>query len=127
MKNALALLQEPLAETLHPQLVEEHHLMSLDEAIRNIHFPKNHELLRKAQYRLKFEELFYVQLNICLLYTSCHTCCEIKFGREHPVEIEVCIQIGDVYKRQEYMFGRSFLVRPVTDSLYTWQDKKQNG
>lgn len=27
----------------------------------------------------------------------------------------------------EYMFGRSFLVRPVTDSLYTWQDKKQNG
>ena len=32
MKNALALLQEPLAETLPPQLVEEHHLMSLDEA-----------------------------------------------------------------------------------------------
>ena len=48
MKNALALLQEPLAETLPPQLVEEHHLMSLDEAIRNIHFPKNPELLRKA-------------------------------------------------------------------------------
>lgn len=27
----------------------------------------------------------------------------------------------------EYMFGRNFLVRPVTDSLYTWQDDKQNG
>ena len=64
MKNALALLQEPLAETLPPQLVEEHHLMSLDEAIRNIHLPQESELLRKAQYRLKFEELFYVQLNI---------------------------------------------------------------
>lgn len=64
MKNALALLQEPLAETLPSWLVEEHHLMSLDEAIRNIHFPKNPDLLRKAQYRLKFEELFYVQLNI---------------------------------------------------------------
>lgn len=64
MKNALALLQEPLAETLPPRLVEEHRLMSLDEAIRNIHFPKNPEQLRKAQYRLKFEELFYVQLNI---------------------------------------------------------------
>ena len=38
--------------------------MSLDDAIRNIHFPQNPELLRKAQYRLKFEELFYVQLNI---------------------------------------------------------------
>ena len=34
MKNALALLQEPLAETLPPQLVEEHHLMSFDEAPR---------------------------------------------------------------------------------------------
>lgn len=64
MKNALALLQEPLAETLSPQIIEEHHLMSLDDAIRNIHFPQNPELLRKAQYRLKFEELFYVQLNI---------------------------------------------------------------
>lgn len=64
MKNALALLQEPLAETLPPWLVEEHHLMPLDEAIRNIHFPKTPDLLRKAQYRLKFEELFYVQLNI---------------------------------------------------------------
>lgn len=64
MKNALALLQEPLAETLSPQIVEKHHLMPLDEAIRNIHFPRNPELLRKAQYRLKFEELFYVQLNI---------------------------------------------------------------
>lgn len=64
MKNALSLLQEPLAETLSPQIVEEHHLMSLDEAIRNIHFPRNPDLLRKAQYRLKFEELFYVQLNI---------------------------------------------------------------
>lgn len=27
----------------------------------------------------------------------------------------------------EYMFGHSFLVRPVTDSLYTWQDSKRNG
>lgn len=64
MKNALALLQEPLVETLSPQIIEAHHLMSLDDAIRNIHFPQTPELLRKAQYRLKFEELFYVQLNI---------------------------------------------------------------
>lgn len=64
MKNALALLQSPLVETLSQRIIEEHHLMSLDDAIRNIHFPKNPELLRKAQYRLKFEELFYVQLNI---------------------------------------------------------------
>ena len=69
MNNAFALLQGPLLETLSPQVVEENHLMSLDEALRNIHFPQNPEKLRRAQYRLKFEELFYVQLNI-LRYTK---------------------------------------------------------
>ena len=64
MKNAFALLQEPISETLTDKVINEHHLMPLDEAIRNVHFPQNPELLRKAQYRLKFEELFYVQLNI---------------------------------------------------------------
>ena len=57
-------IQEPLPETLSPALVAEHHLMPLTEALINIHFPGNADLLRKAQYRLKFEELFYVQLNI---------------------------------------------------------------
>ena len=69
MNNAFALLQGPLLETLSPKVVEESHLMPLDEAIRNIHFPQNPEKLRRAQYRLKFEELFYVQLNI-LRYTK---------------------------------------------------------
>ena len=64
MANAFVLLQEPFVETLSASVVEEHHLMSLDEALRNIHFPKNPDFLRRAQYRLKFEELFYVQLNI---------------------------------------------------------------
>ncbi len=69
MGNAFALLQGPLFETLSPKVVEENHLMPLDEAIRTIHFPQNPEKLRRAQYRLKFEELFYVQLNI-LRYTK---------------------------------------------------------
>lgn len=64
VKNAFALLQFPLPETIAPKIIEKHHLMLLDEAIRQIHFPQNPELLRKAQYRLKFEELFYIQLNI---------------------------------------------------------------
>ena len=69
MANAFALLQGEMPETLSPRIVEEHHLMSLDEALRNIHFPQNPDCLRKAQYRLKFEELFYIQLNI-LRYTK---------------------------------------------------------
>ena len=69
MNNAFALLQGTFSETLSQKVVEEHHLMSLDEALRNVHFPQNPEKLRNAQYRLKFEELFYVQLNI-LRYTK---------------------------------------------------------
>ena len=69
MKNAFALLQDTVPETLSSRLVEKHHLMSLKEALQNIHFPQNPEKLRRAQYRLKFEELFYVQLNI-LRYTK---------------------------------------------------------
>ena len=64
MATVIAQIQEPLSETLSPKLIADHHLMSLTDALRNIHFPSNPELLRKAQYRLKFEELFYVQLNI---------------------------------------------------------------
>lgn len=64
-----AIKNDVIPETLSPILVSQHHLMSLTDALYNIHFPKNPELLRKAQYRLKFEELFYIQLNI-LRYTK---------------------------------------------------------
>ena len=64
MSAVVQQLRESLPETLSPAILTEHHLMPLTEALMNIHFPANPELLRKAQYRLKFEELFYVQLNI---------------------------------------------------------------
>ena len=70
MKNLFGALQKDIIEeTLSPQLVSQHRLMSLTDALYNIHFPQNPDSLRKAQYRLKFEELFYVQLNI-LRYTK---------------------------------------------------------
>ena len=63
--NLFALLDRmPIAETLPAPFVQEHHLMPLPEALHAIHFPKEPEQLRRAQYRLKFEELFYVQLSI---------------------------------------------------------------
>lgn len=64
VEAAFLQIQSPLPETLSPTILSKHHLMSLADALQNIHFPKNPELLRKAQTRLKFEELFYVQLNI---------------------------------------------------------------
>ena len=59
-----AIKEDTIDETLSPSLIQTHHLMPLGEALYNVHFPRNAEMLRKAQYRLKFEELFYIQLNI---------------------------------------------------------------
>jgi ATP-dependent DNA helicase RecG len=47
--------------------------MSLDEAIRNMHYPENNDKLKHATYRLKFEELFYIQLNILLQKNRRHS------------------------------------------------------
>ncbi|HMB99587.1 MAG TPA: ATP-dependent DNA helicase RecG [Flavobacteriaceae bacterium] len=53
-------------ETLSSNLLSELKLISKSEALFNIHFPKSQELLVKAQYRLKFEELFYIQLQLII-------------------------------------------------------------
>lgn len=62
--NLFKILKNPLPETLPDYIIAKYGLMSYDEAVRNIHYPASAELLRRAQLRLKFEELFYVQLNI---------------------------------------------------------------
>jgi ATP-dependent DNA helicase RecG len=51
-------------ETLSPTILEELRLISKTEAMFNIHFPKDLKLLSRAQFRLKFEELFYIQLQL---------------------------------------------------------------
>src|SRR5690606_3730391 len=51
-------------ETLSDGIMEELKLLPRSEALLNIHFPKNQELLARAQFRLKFEELFYIQLQL---------------------------------------------------------------
>ncbi len=53
-----------IVETLPPELIRSQNLMPLEEALRTIHFPKNDEELRRAQFRLKFEELLGIQLHI---------------------------------------------------------------
>lgn len=53
-------------ETLPEYVLKNEKLLSKADALFNIHFPKNQELLAKAQFRLKFEELFYVQLQLIL-------------------------------------------------------------
>ena len=53
-----------LPETLPAWILEERALAPLTESMQQIHFPESAEKLRAAQHRLKFEELFYIQLNI---------------------------------------------------------------
>ena len=63
-KTLLSKLTTPMEETLPPFITERLHLISRDEALRKIHYPRTAEDTQRARLRLKFEELFYVQLNI---------------------------------------------------------------
>lgn len=53
-----------ITETLPVDLIRRANLLSYHDSLLNIHFPQGHELLRKAQFRLKFEELFSIQLDL---------------------------------------------------------------
>jgi len=53
-----------IPDTLPAYLLKKFALMNLTESLINVHFPKNADVLKKARQRLKFEELFYIQLNI---------------------------------------------------------------
>lgn len=70
-KTLVTKLPETLPETLPPYITGPLHLISRLEALRQIHYPHNTREMQQARYRLKFEELFYVQLNI-LRYASDH-------------------------------------------------------
>ncbi|MBP1675947.1 MAG: ATP-dependent helicase RecG [Bacteroidetes bacterium] len=60
----LQTLKNGVPETLPAILLKRYALMNLTESLINVHFPKNAHALNKARQRLKFEELFYIQLSI---------------------------------------------------------------
>ncbi len=64
VNNLMALIVEPLPETLPDWLREKEHLMPLTDALKVLHNPRTPLELRLAQLRVKFEELFYIQLNL---------------------------------------------------------------
>ncbi len=74
-------------ETLSPLLLNELKLISKAEAVFNIHFPKSAELLAKAQFRLKFEELFFIQLQLILKNIS----------RKHKIKGFPFDQVGELF------------------------------
>jgi len=64
MQQVFLETQAKFAETLPLYLIDELKLIPKNAALFNIHFPKSAELLAKAQFRLKFEELFFIQLQL---------------------------------------------------------------
>ena len=100
--NMFKLLKEPFEETLPSYIIEEYRLISYDEAIRNIHYPSSPDMLRKAQLRLKFEELFYVQMNI-LRYAK------TRQNNTHGLMFGV---VGDSFNT----FYRDYLPFPLTNA-----------
>ena len=64
MQNLFVQIDGKIEESLSEGFIHQYGLMSKKEALLNIHFPKSQENLAKAQYRLKFEELFFIQLQL---------------------------------------------------------------
>jgi len=56
-----------ITETLPSFVLDKFHLLDLAKSLKEIHFPENSRILQKATFRLKFEELFYIQMKILLL------------------------------------------------------------
>lgn len=65
--SLLSVIEGKIHETLPPNLILKLKLMALPAALRQVHFPENPNLLKNALFRLKFEELFYIQLRILSL------------------------------------------------------------
>ena len=63
-QNVFLSFQGKIPETLPAFIIQKYKLLQLHESLKVIHFPPNTQILEKAQFRLKFEELFYIQLNI---------------------------------------------------------------
>lgn len=66
-KTLIEQLKGKIPETLSQKLVAQYKMISLESALHNIHLPQNPDLLNKAQFRIKFEELFFLQLKLIKL------------------------------------------------------------
>ncbi|MBR1462189.1 MAG: ATP-dependent DNA helicase RecG [Prevotella sp.] len=101
-KNMLERMTEQLPETLPPFIVNRLRLVSRDTAFRHIHYPKTSDEMSHARLRLKFEELFYVQLNI------------VRYAADHRRKYR-----GYVFRHVGYTFNTfysHYLPFPLTEA-----------
>ncbi len=64
ISSLLSICQGSLKETLPAYIIEEKKLLPFQQSVQNIHFPNDLKILSRAQFRFKFEELFYLQLSL---------------------------------------------------------------
>ena len=103
-KLTRALLEKlpPLPETIPDFITAPLHLMERDKALRTIHYPQNAKELEQARVRLKFEELFFVQLNI------------VRYASDHRRKYRGYIfsQVGEAFNT----FYHNYLPFPLTEA-----------
>lgn len=101
MRELLLLAKEKIRETLPAKILQDRNLLSKGESVLMIHFPANTEVLVKAQQRLKFEELFYIQLRLL----------KMKLVRQHKFK-------GLVFQDTSLLttFYNTHLPFPLTDA-----------
>ena len=83
----IQLSEQNIQETLTKTVIQDFNLLSKLEALKQVHFPDSKELVDKARFRLKFEELFYVQLKLL----------RSNIVRHQSVEGFVFGKVGDVF------------------------------
>tara|TARA_R110002072_G_scaffold256701_6_gene415538 strand:- start:7257 stop:9353 length:2097 start_codon:yes stop_codon:yes gene_type:complete len=87
LQDLLLQIFEQIQESLSEEIINEYGLLGKRDALLNIHFPKSPEILAKAQYRLKFEELFFIQLQLV----------RKKLIRKNKIKGYVFEQVGDTF------------------------------
>jgi ATP-dependent DNA helicase RecG len=86
-KGLVSLIKNNIPETLSVAIREHFQMLSREEAMKQIHFPQNPQLLKKAEFRLKFEELFFIQLKLL----------KQKVAREKTFRGFVFSKVGDYF------------------------------
>ena len=95
IQNILLQIFEQIQESLSNELISNHSLIGKKEALLNIHFPTSQEMLEKAQYRMKFVELFFIQLQLI----------RKKIIRKNKIKGYVFAKVGTIFNEfyNEYL------------------------
>ncbi len=102
MQNLFLEIKGKFKETLSPDILAQLNLLSKSEAMFNVHFPKSQQLLTQAQKRLKFEELFFIQLQLI----------RNKYIRKSKIKGFVFEKVGNLFNT----FYKQYLPFELTDA-----------